>query len=63
MDRLVRQKQVDPVNYKRKAEDWRARVFNYVATLIRLRKESSALGVNDTEFIHVDENCEGKIIA
>ncbi|KAF7173341.1 hypothetical protein CNMCM5623_005593 [Aspergillus felis] len=63
MDRSVRQKQVDPVNYERKAEDWRARVFNYVATLVRLRKESSALGVNETEFIHVDENCEGKIIA
>ncbi|GFF40563.1 LOW QUALITY PROTEIN: neopullulanase [Aspergillus udagawae] len=63
MDHPVRQKQVDPMNYQQKAQDWRGRVFDYVATLIRLRKESSALGVNDTEFIHVDESRDGKIIA
>ncbi|GIJ92523.1 hypothetical protein Asppvi_001801 [Aspergillus pseudoviridinutans] len=63
MDSPVGEKQVDPVNYERKAQDWRARVFDYVARLIRLRKECPALGVDDTEFIHVDESREGKIMA
>ncbi|KAJ5355079.1 uncharacterized protein N7496_012291 [Penicillium cataractarum] len=63
MDRPVGQKQVDPVNYERKAEDWRARVFNYIATLVELRKNCPALGVDDTDFIHVDESREGKIMA
>ncbi|KAE8159264.1 glycoside hydrolase superfamily [Aspergillus tamarii] len=63
MDRPVGLKQVDPVNYERKAQDWRARVFNYVANLVRLRKECPALGVDDTQFIHVDESRGGKIMA
>ncbi|KAK6813996.1 hypothetical protein RU639_010416 [Aspergillus parasiticus] len=63
MDRAVGQKQVDPVNYERKTQDWRARVFNYVATLVKLRKECPALGVDDTEFIHVDESRAGRIMA
>jgi 1,4-alpha-glucan branching enzyme len=52
-------KQVDPVNYSRMNDDWRQRIFNYVARLIRWRKESAALAMNDTKFIHVDFN-EGK---
>lgn len=52
-------KQVDPVNYSRMQDDWRQRIFQYVARLIRLRKSSDALAVNDTQFIHVDFN-EGK---
>ena len=52
-------KQVDPVNYSRVKEDWRQRIFQYVARLVRLRQSSDALAVNDTQFIHVDFN-EGK---
>lgn len=52
-------KQIDPVNYSRRDEDWRSRIFDSVARLIRLRKTSDALSVNDVDFIHVDFN-EGK---
>lgn len=47
-------KQIDPVNYSRMKDDWRQRIFNYVARLIRFRTTSDALAVNDTKFIHVD---------
>ena len=63
MDLTMSQKQSDPVNYERKAEDWRARIFSYVATLVNLRKNCPALGVNDTQFIHVDNSRGGKIMA
>ena len=63
MDRPLSDKQVDPVNYERKSDDWRTRVFNYVATLIDLRKGCPALGVNDTNFIHVDNTRDGKVMA
>jgi pullulanase len=52
-------KQIDPVNYSRVKDDWRQRIFQYVARLISLRKTSEALAVNDTQFIHVDFN-DGK---
>ncbi|HAJ61664.1 MAG TPA: alpha amylase [Cyanobacteria bacterium UBA8543] len=52
-------KQVDPVNYSRVKDDWRQRIFQYVARLIHFRKSSEALSVNDTQFIHVDFS-EGK---
>ncbi|HEY9708095.1 MAG TPA: alpha-amylase family glycosyl hydrolase [Oculatellaceae cyanobacterium] len=52
-------KQVDPVNYSRVKDDWRQRIFQYVARLIHFRKSSDALAVNDTQFIHVDFS-EGK---
>ena len=52
-------KQVDPVNYSRMQDDWRQRIFQYVARLVRFRKSSDALAVNDTQFLHVDFN-EGK---
>ena len=52
-------KQVDPVNFSRRDEDWRARVRTYVARLIKLRTSHPALGVNDIDFIHVDFN-DGK---
>ncbi len=52
-------KQIDPVNYSRVKDDWRQRIFQYVARLISLRKTSDALAVNDTQFIHVDFN-DGK---
>lgn len=63
MDLPMSEKQSDPVNYERKAEDWRTRVFNYVATLVNLRKNCPALGVDDTQFIHVDNSRGGKIMA
>jgi hypothetical protein len=63
MDGQWSNKQSDPVNYERKAEDWRTRVFNYVAVLVNLRKKCPALGVDDTQFIHVDNSRGGKIIA
>lgn len=52
-------KQVDPVNFSRINEEWRNRIKDYVARLIKLRASSEALAVNDTEFIHVDFD-EGK---
>lgn len=47
-------KQVDPVNYSRLNDDWRRRIKDYAARLIKFRTTSDALAVNDTEFIHVD---------
>ncbi|MBG1242167.1 alpha-amylase family glycosyl hydrolase [Nostoc sp. NZL] len=52
-------KQIDPVNFDRVSEDWRQRIFQYVARLVRFRKTSNALAVNETQFIHIDFN-EGK---
>jgi 1,4-alpha-glucan branching enzyme len=52
-------KQVDPVNFSRLDEPWRAEVKEYVARLIRLRTDHPALAVNDTDFIHADFN-DGK---
>ncbi len=52
-------KQVDPVNFARLGQDWRERLRLYVARLIGLRTSSSALAVNDIDFIHVDFN-DGK---
>ncbi|KIX92983.1 uncharacterized protein Z520_11256 [Fonsecaea multimorphosa CBS 102226] len=63
MDLDISQKQSDPVNYERKSEDWRTRIFNYVATLVDLRKNCPALGTDDTSFIHVDNSRGGRIMA
>ncbi|MBD2201992.1 alpha amylase [Calothrix sp. FACHB-1219] len=52
-------KQIDPVNYSRVKDDWRQRIFQYVARLVHFRKNSDALAVNDTQFIHTDFN-DGK---
>jgi len=52
-------KQIDPVNYSRAKDDWRQRIFQYVARLIRFRAASDSLGSNDTKFIHIDFN-QGK---
>lgn len=52
-------KQIDPVNYSRVKDDWRQRIFQYVARLVHFRKSAEALAVNDTQFIHVDFS-EGK---
>jgi 1,4-alpha-glucan branching enzyme len=47
-------KETDPVNFSRLSDDWRQRIFSYVATLVRFRRSSPALAVNDTAFIHTD---------
>lgn len=47
-------KQRDAVNYDRLADPFRRRIFDYVARLVALRTGYEALGVNDTDFIHVD---------
>ncbi len=55
-------KQVDPVNFGRvfNPEDPdRTELFQYVARLVNLRTTHPALGVNNTDFIHVDFE-EGK---
>ncbi|MBW4679504.1 MAG: alpha amylase [Microcoleus vaginatus WJT46-NPBG5] len=52
-------KQVDPVNYSRVKEDWRQRIFQYVARLIKFRTTYDGLAVADTHFIHSDFS-EGK---
>lgn len=52
-------KQVDPVNFSRLDDEWRKRVFYYVARLVKFRTKSAALAVNDTDFIHTDFN-DGK---
>lgn len=56
-------KQVDPVNFSRLDDEWRKRVFYYVARLIRFRRQSDALAVNDTDFIHVDFNEDKRVLA
>ncbi len=48
------EKQVDPVNFDRRRDFWRQRLFDYVARLVRFRTAYEALAVNDTTFIHVD---------
>jgi pullulanase len=48
------EKQVDPVNFDRRTDLWRRRVFEYVSRLVKLRTQYPALAVNDTNFIHVD---------
>ena len=52
-------KQVDPVDFSRLRDDWRRRIFEYVARLVKARTELPALSVNDTNFIHTDFN-DGK---
>lgn len=63
MDRGMAYKQADPVDYERKSQDGRARVFDYISTLARLRTTCPALEDNDTGFIHVDASRGGKIMA
>lgn len=52
-------KQMDAVNFERMASPWRARLFEYVSQLVKLRTLNPALGINETEFIHADFH-EGK---
>jgi hypothetical protein len=56
-------KQVDPVNFSRLGDEWRRRIKEYVARLIKFRMTSDTLAVNDTEFIHVDFNDGKRVLA
>jgi glycosidase len=55
-------KQVDPVNFTRLNDDWRRRVVEQVARLVRLRTGYPALAVNDIDFIHVDFNDDKRVM-
>lgn len=55
-------KQVDPVNFSRLDDEWRKRLFNYVARLVKFRTRSDALAVNDTAFIHTDFNAGKRVL-
>ncbi|KAF7510073.1 hypothetical protein GJ744_007177 [Endocarpon pusillum] len=48
------EKQLDPVNFRRREEPWRKDVFDYVARLVHFRTTADALSVNDTRFLHYD---------
>lgn len=64
ISRDMRKKQLDPVNYERKDRDaWRHALFKYVANLVTFRTRCPALGVDDTDFFHVDGSSGGKIMA
>jgi hypothetical protein len=52
--RPVSEKETDPVNQERKAQDCGTRIFNCVASLVTFQKLCSALGEDDTEFFHRD---------
>jgi pullulanase len=56
-------KQVDPVNFARLGDDWRARIKTYVARLIQLRTSYEALSLNDTAFIHADFDDGKRVMA
>jgi hypothetical protein len=56
-------KQMDAVNFERLSIPWRKRVFDYVSRLVKLRTSQTALGMNDTEFIHSDFNDGKRVIA
>jgi len=47
-------KEIDPVHFVRLQEPMRRSIFEYVSRLVRLRTSHPALGVLDTDFIHVD---------
>jgi pullulanase len=56
-------KQVDPVNFARLQDDWRARIKEYASRLIQLRTSYDALAVNDVEFIHADFDDGKRVMA
>lgn len=55
-------KEVDPVDFSRLQEPMRHAIFEYVARLVHFRTAHPALGVNDTEFIHVDFNDNKRVL-
>lgn len=55
-------KEVDPVDFSRLGEPLRHAVFDYVARLVHFRTSHPALGVNDTDFLHVDFNDNKRVL-
>ena len=55
-------KEVDPVDYSRLAESMRHAIFEYVSRLVHFRTSHPALGVSDTDFIHVDFNDNKRVV-
>lgn len=55
-------KEVDPVDFSRLQEPMRQSIFAYVSRLVRLRTSHAALGVNDTNFLHVDFNDNKRVL-
>ena len=55
-------KQVDPVDFSRLQEPMRRSIFEYVSRLVHFRTRHPALGVTDTNFIHVDFNDNKRVI-
>ena len=55
-------KEVDPVDFSRLQEPLRHAIFEYVSRLVRLRTSHPALGVNDTDFTHVDFNDNKRVL-
>lgn len=56
MDQPIANKQMDPINWERLSDGWRTNLFNHVATMVKLRTGCPALGDDNTEFIHVDND-------
>jgi glycosidase len=56
-------KEVDPVDFSRLDEPARQTIFRYVRELVHFRTAHPALGVNETEFIHVDFNDAKRVLA
>src|SRR5262249_31164689 len=62
-DLPISEKEIDPVNFDRLEEPWRADIFQYFSRLVRFRTQSAALAVNDTEFLHVDLRDGKRVLA
>ena len=55
-------KEVDPVNFSRLQEPRRQSIFEYVSRLVHFRTSQPALGVNDTNFLHVNFNDTKRVL-
>ncbi len=55
-------KEVDPVDFSRLQDPIRHAIFEYVSRVVHFRTSHPALGVNDTDFIHVDFNDNKRVI-
>jgi hypothetical protein len=55
-------KEVDPVHFFRLQEPMRHSIIEYVSRLVHLRTRHPALGVLDTDFIHVDFNDDKRVL-
>jgi pullulanase len=55
-------KEVDPVDFSRLQDPLRLAIFGYVSRLVHFRTSHPALGVNDTDFIHVDFDDNKRVV-